>query len=110
MQVLLHDVLFSGLSASGLICRAGVADTNPASHAISADQMIYNLLEGLETSREQLHGMARTEMLERLHERVHSDFEEKRIVLNQGMGIVSKRSTIVCSKSTFSNVTPLLNT
>ena len=74
----------------------GLLDTDPASHAISADQMINNLLEGLEVSREQLHGMTNTEMLERLHKRVHLDFEEERIVLDKGW-VLSRTEAQLCA-------------
>ncbi len=74
----------------------GLLDTDPASHAISADQMIDNLLGGLEISREKLHGMTRAEMLERLHERVQSDFEEERIVLAKGW-VLSRTEVQLCA-------------
>ena len=74
----------------------GLLDTDPASHAISADQMINNLLEGLEVSREQLHGMTNTEMLERLHKRVHSDFEKERVVLDKGW-VLSRTEAQLCA-------------
>ena len=74
----------------------GLLDTDPASHAISADQMIDNLLESLEISREQLHGMARAEILERLHKQVRSDFEEERVVLDKGW-ILSRTEAQLCA-------------
>ena len=77
----------------------GLLDTDPASHAISPNQMIDNLLESLEISREQLHGMTRTELLERLHKRVHSDFEEERVVLDKGW-VLSRTEAQLCALQT----------
>ena len=74
----------------------GVLKSDPTAYNISLEQMIDTLLQGINTSRDQLPEMPPEQLLDALHQRVRADFENEQIILVNGW-LLSRTEAYLCS-------------